>query len=600
MDEVIQSELLKAFQEGLSPLDNRPIYEWASDHVKLSNVYSVPGYFSAEKSRFMLRPLDSMKDIRIREIACMASPRCGKSLIAELFLLHTIINNAGTTGWFSSSDEQLDKFAELRLIPLLSSCKQVKDMLGDDRFSVTKKRFVFPHMTVSLSSAKIKALQSIGYKTIIGDECWLWDVGYIGEAKARLGDFLHTSKFVLLSQGSEEGDDWDNEFGRGEVYEWSWQCPSCQKMNTYDWQKQREDGTYAGVVWDKNDKTCKDGIWDIQEAGKTAKFECFHCRHQLMDTPQNRRHMNDHGDYVKVKDGIPSQHSYRWNAMANIEIPLSMLAMEYLQAKAIFKREGSVIALKEFYQKRLAKPFKKNYGVVDMVKLVADSYSTEGQWGDYRFMTVDCQNNFQEFYYVIRDWKKTGESRLVKHGRVPTWTDLRAIQKQYEVKDQSVAVDSGNFGTQVYAKCLEFGHAGMYRGKKTWFSWIALKGWDSTDFEHPEGVKKLYSVQAQGDPNLGKEAQGKTCPLYRWSNYSIKNILTHLRDGKGVSWQVNTDDEQYQRQMNSEVLMPVLDKRTNKEKQVWVQRTGIPNHYFDCECQQIVLAAMVGILGHTF
>ena len=601
LTEEIKNDLLQGFREGLTPLDNRPIDQWASDNVKLSTVYSTPGYFSASKSRYMIKPLASLKDMRIREVCMMASPRCGKSLLGELFLLHTICFNAGTTLWLQSSDEQLDKFTELRLIPLLNSCKAVKQMLPlDDRFAVTKKRFIFPHETIHLSSAKIRSLQSIGYKTLIGDEVWLWDEGFIGEAKARLGDFINTSKLLLMSQGGNEGDDWHTEFERGQVYEWAWQCPSCQELNTYDWNKQREDGTYAGVIWEKNDSTYKDGIWNIQEAAKTSKFECFKCRHQLADNPQNRRHMNDHGDYVLTNsNGDSKQHSFRWNALANIEIPLSTLVGEYLFAKHILRREGNKLPLTEFYQKRLAKPFLKGFGQVEMTKLIVDSYEAIYGWGDYRFMTVDCQNNFQLFYYVIRDWKKSGESRLVKWGHCATWAEVRAIQLEYKIKDQSVAVDSGMIATSVYAKCIEYGHVGIYKGRKVYLSWIAFKGYDATDFAHSDGSKRLYSEETRGDPAVGKEqSKGRTCPLYRWSNFSIKNILTYLRDGKGIKWAVNTDDEEYQKQMNSEVLTPTIDKRTNKQKMIWVERVGFQNHAWDCECMQLVLAVMAGCIGN--
>jgi hypothetical protein len=272
--------------------------------------------------------------------------------------------------------------------------------------------------------------------------------------------------------------------------------------------------------------------------------------------------------------------------------------MRWLQAKDMLKYQGNKSLLEEFFQKDLAVPWKTSYDAAT-VSIITEAYDVNEPWGDYKFMTIDCQNNFTQFYYVIRAWKKDGSSRLLKFGCVPTWVEVRQVQIDNAVKDQCVMVDSGNFATQVYAKCCEFGHKGLLRGKQTWFSWIALQGWDSKDFQHTDGTKKLYSPETRGDPSLGKESQGKTCPHYRWSNYSIKNILVWLRDGKGAKWVSPVDDEEYARQMNAEILIKTVDKKSGRDKTMWIQRTGIPNHYFDCENMQIVGACMVNIMGNA-
>lgn len=593
--------VLQPFREGFAPPDNREIYEWASDYVDLHNAYSIPGKFNVNRSKFLIEPFKALKDLRIRQVNVMASPRCCKTLLGEIWMLHTIGCNSGPFLWLQSSDEMIDKMSDLRMLPLLRGCKPVKEMINtNDRFAITKRCFKFPHMTLNLSSAKIRSLQSIGYKFICCDEVWLWDEGFISEMKTRTIDFQHNSKILLLSQGGVASDDWTKEFDDGVVWEWGFKCAKCGKDQVLDFNHKREDGTFGGVIWDKNDITCPEGRWNYREAGKTARYECVNpsCKHNYSDVPQNRRYMNDHGLYLNTKpNGNPKVLSYRWNSMANIEVALSDLCIEYLQAKDALTYEGNKIPLQEFYQKRLAKPW-STQSQMTLAKILTMDYDPNADWGDYTFMTIDCQNNFTEFWYVIRSWNKNGESRLRKYGRAPSFEELRKIQEENKIRDQNVMIDSGNFATQVYAKCCEYSHSGIVGGKKVWLSWVALKGWDAQDFVHPDGTKKLYSPETRGDPNLGKAAQGKTCPLYKWSNYSIKNILTYLRDGKGKSWVTNDFDEEYERQLNSEFLQRTLDKRTNKEKYIYVQKTGVPNHYFDCECMQLVGACMVGIMGN--
>jgi hypothetical protein len=233
-----------------------------------------------------------------------------------------------------------------------------------------------------------------------------------------------------------------------------------------------------------------------------------------------------------------------------------------------------------------------------MSKIITEDYDTKIEWGDYKIMSIDCQNNFTQFFYVIRAWCKSGESRLIDFGQLPTWSDVRSKQIEHKIKDQCVVVDSGNFATQVYKKCIEYGHEGRVSGKKIYLSWIALKGSDKYDFVHADGVKRVYSEVTAGDPNLGVGVTARSCPLYLWSNYSIKNMLIHLRDGKGVKWlSPSPPDEEYTRQLNSEMLVQEVDKKTNKLKYRWVVKSGVPNHYWDCECQQLVAATMVGCMA---
>lgn len=596
-----QTDLLREFQLGLTPPDNRPIYDWARDYVSLHSAYSIPGNFDINRSRYLIEPFAALKDINVRQVNIMASPRCAKTLCAEIFLLHTLANSAGTFAWIQSTDEMASKMGSLRMIPLLKNCPPVKQMIPDmSKFVINIRKFTFPHMSVFLSGAKIKALQSIGYKYLIGDEVWLWDQGFIGEAKSRTIDFQHTSKILFLSQGGMAGDDWTTEFNKYPIYEWGFICPKCNKEQVYSWNKVREDGTYAGITWTKDKLTKPDGQWDYQAAAKTARLSCFYCKHEITDNPQNRRYLNDHGVYINTSTkGDLKRKSFRWNALANIEIQFGDLVIEYLQAKDILTREGNMLPMQEFYQKRMATSFNNDMSI-PIHKILLSEYNPSELWGDHRFMTIDCQQDFAVFYYIIRSWNKSGESRLIKYGKATSWIDLRKIQQANGIKDQCVLIDSGYQATQVYQKCVEYSHVGVVNKKKVLLSWIALKGYDTRDFKHLDNSNRLYSPETRGDPASGKCVKGATCPMYRWSNRSIKDILFHLRDGKGASWLANEVDDDYTRQLNSEILTQELDKKSGRTVWRYVQKAGVPNHFLDCEAMHIVGSCMVGILGGDY
>lgn len=597
----MKDTLLTSYKSGWESYFTGSIKEWVEGNVVLPHTYAIPGSINLGRSKFLWEPYDSLKNPYLRQINCMSAVQCCKTLLAETYLPYLLINDVGTLLWLQSSDEMAKRMSDTRMVPLMLNCKAIKDILPKDKNAMKKLDMYFDHFNIHINGAKESALQSLSIKFLIGDECWLWEEGYMLQAKARTRAFPHTCKILFISQGGIESDEWNREFERGVVKEWGWKCPNCGKVEVLDFQgRLRDDNTYGGgIVWSREHK--KDGKWNYLEAGKSAYLECFSCRHRVTDNPQSRRYLNDTGQYVITQgNGDPTVASYRWNALANMDISFSSLVIKYLQAKESQDMEGNKIPLMDFYQKDLGRPWDTSFQIA-LSKMMVEEYNPTSNWDQeaFRFMTIDCQSNFETFYYVIRAWSKNSESRLIKIGKAAGFDELAAIQKEFGVRDQNVLIDSGYRASDVYKECIKRGHVGTVGGKKVWLSWVALKGWDSMDFTWPGEVKKLFSTETRGDPNMGKEARGKTCPLYRWSNYSVKNILTHLRDGKGAKWVCAEHDEEYEKQLNSEILQREIDSKSGKEKWRWVQKQGVQNHFWDCECMQVTAAAMVGILGNT-
>ena len=120
------------------------------------------------------------------------------------------------------------------------------------------------------------------------------------------------------------GQEWDNEFKRGVIHEWGWVCPHCKKEQLYHWNYRRADGKYAGLQW--SDAACKDGKWDIIEAGKSAHLVCVHCLHKVNDNQSTRWELLRNGKYIQTKsDGVSSVKSYRWNSLCIPQISWSIV-----------------------------------------------------------------------------------------------------------------------------------------------------------------------------------------------------------------------------------------------------------------------------------
>jgi hypothetical protein len=606
----MEIEFLPSFASGFKAAYLGTIYDWAKEHVTLPVDYNPPGRFDVSTSKFLVGVLDSLRNPKVTQTNVMASPRSGKTLAAELFLLFTVPNNPGPFLWIQSSDEQMDKMGDLRMGKLIRSCPPVRDLIDGERFAVTKQRFKFANgMTVQLGAAKIRDLQSVGYKYIVGDEVWLWDKGQesglIAEAQARTGDFPDTSKILLISQGGINGDEWTTEFNRGVLHEWGWLCPYCNKEQVLLWNIRRPDGTYGGIIWDRNSKTFKDEQWIYEAAAATAKLECVHCRNRIDDTPNNRAQLNNTGRYLCTDpNGDAKKESFRWNALANPRVPFSDLVKEYLFAVDQSDFTGDDKLKEIFTQKRLA----RSHGfdrVCETVNINLDTYDSNAEWKDEyrRFLTIDVQRKSPRFWFVCRAWAKNGSSRKIGHGHVETWEDVEALRIKYKVKENRVFVDAGDgsHAQEIYNECAKHGRWIKFNGEDHYICWIACHGTNQKEFKHrsqdgvwyPYGQEEFKAVQLGNDPKYKKI---KGCPYIIWSSTRIKDSLWKLIQGKGPLWVSNEKCEEYIKHLSSEVRTRV--RKGKHIDEIWEKVTrDARNEYWDCEAMECLAASVNKILS---
>jgi hypothetical protein len=214
----------------------------------------------------------------------------------------------------------------------------------------------------------------------------------------------------------------------------------------------------------------------------------------------------------------------------------------------------------------------------------------EVRMGDKLIMSCDIQEagGFHA-WCVVRAWDLEGKSRLVWAGRLETWGDIKAKQEEFNVEPKCCLIDSGDQTRDVYLHCCKWG-------------FIALVGSDRSSFSeivNEQKVQRPYSRIANGDPFSGKAIQSragwkwKLCPVWRWSNPSIKDILSQLLKEEGFI-ALDTPDV-WKVHIEAEVKVRVKNPMTGRERLVWKQ-IGKNNHLLDCECMNIVGAALHGRL----
>lgn len=537
----------------------------------------------------MREPMETLVDSKVRIISILASIQSSKTSVAELGLLYIIANLPGPLLWLDQTDDDAADQAESRLGPLMDECQPVKSLYPLNRHKLKNTTKHFRNgMTMWVLGAHNKTnLQRRSIRWLIGDETWRWPAGHMAEAEARVTAFGWLGKCLFLSQGGTEGDDTHRKHETTDQREWTFLCPSCQTRQPFKWEN---------IEWSKDAKT--DDGWDYARVRATTVMQC-ECGHTFEDTDMQRRLLALTGAYVVTNQHASAENvGFHWNALCCMS--WGRLAELYLRAKQI-ARAGDIEPLRQFYQKRLALPWRDyledfkieisasdykmrepwaNEAGVTQRGLIAPSKDEPGVKAPLRFLTVDCQ--LDHLFCLVRSWDASGNSRLFHWDKVPGWEDVDALRRECGVHSSLVFIDAGYRPYDVYRECAKRG-------------WTALIGDKRPTFAHklPSGkvVHRFYSQRRR--VVLGK---GQQCSVFYWSNLNIKDMLSRLRrnqdPGRGTTWEIASDaGADYLAQLESEQRV----KRANRW--IWEQIGKRPNHLWDCECEQVVAAVMLKIVG---
>ncbi len=552
----------------------------------------MPGRFRSENSPHIREVMETIVEPRVKIVSIIAAVQSSKTTVPELTLCYIIANLPGPTLWLDQTDDDAKDQSESRLQKLFDECDPVRGVYPKDKHKKRNTTIHFANgMTLwMLGAHNIKNLQRRSIRWLIGDETWRWPAGHMAEAEARVTAFGWLGKCVFLSQGGEEDDDTHRKFATTDMREWTFACPKCGHRQPFLWEH---------IEWADD---CKDADeqYDFEKVRATTKLECACCGHLVSDTDENRRKLNATGAFVVQNTKASKENvGFHWNAIATMS--WGKLAELYLRAKLACRR-GDTSLLQQFYQKRLALPWKE-YVEDFKVEIATSSYAMGESWNDeggldgkgrvssapfptgtkvipLRFLTVDCQ--MDHFYLVVRSWSAEGSSRLLWSERLLSWEDIENVQSKFTVHDSLVFVDAGYNSYEVYRQCARRG-------------WTALMGDGRATFVHRgTGNKKIERFYSPVRKIF--IARGQVCRMHYWSNLNMKDILARLRRNQnsadGATWEVPENvPEDYLAQMESEHRI----KKNNKW--VWEQIGSRPNHLYDAEVMQVAAAVMLKIVG---
>lgn len=576
-----------AWRRGVIGRDRRPIYVWAEENVICNPPLTRTGPFRVDGSRHFIAPFDALQSDETREVNVRGPVRGGKTLILDVFTLWRIANRPGPHLWLFQENSAAADQAEQRVWPSIRSCRAVERLLSTDRHKNRGQEIIFPHMPFHIRGCADSVMQSRGYELVTPDEPWMWEQGKLEQARGRLGDFvkLGTDKFVCVSQGGPDAEDWARQERSGLQHEWEIQCAHCNHFMPALWTGTRPDGSKWGMRWEEHKD--ENGFWLPARACTTVRFECERCGHPHVDFGRTTREWNRTGRYqveVNPNKSPTKKKSFHWTAV--IDFPWSELLEMFLHAMNERKR-GNLVPLITFTQKRLAEHSSERSVLESGSSLTRSSYEIMEGWAeeDVRFLMVDKQAD-DVYWTQVRSVSRRaqGESRRLSFKKVFSYEDVEAQRIEFHVEPNKVLIDSGyrpKGDRGVYAACVKY-------------DWTAVKGVDgSVEFWHPSvdennkpiRVQKSYALLAYGDPEAGTEFEGRTmAPLIRFSSDAMADRLDGMI-AAGLYKEPLGDpndplEKEYDRQMHAEYKKTKTNKFSGEQTSVRVCPSG-NNHAYD-------------------
>lgn len=587
--------------EALQLTTQLSVTEWAAKYRKLSSMTSrFHGSWQHDKTPFLCEIMDSLSDLRIRQVTVMASAQSGKSEIGLNFLGYIIDQNPKPTLCVMPRVEDVKKRIVTRIVPLFQSTPRLLKHVGGSVAHINKEGpTVLDNMILYLATAgSAAALADAPACYILLDEVGKYPDRVGGEAdpvtlaKDRTLTYGDEAKVYVCSTPKNERDLVNREFELGDKREWWFRCPHCSSYNIIKWKN---------VHLESIDKEFLDP--SDYETGDYSWIVCPSCKSKWTDADRWKAVCAGRwvpGNCVIDKNGkivgdIPktTNRSYRITAlMIHPDLrPFGMLASEFVTANKL-KRIGQLGPLQGFINSRLAEPFKETEKVSsdkDLRRHISTYRSPTVPEGvqvlvcgvdvqqDHMWISVEGWGHMSEVWTIHQQKLDTGDVTIFKN-----WDKLREAlhTAYYQVGNKQplyirkTGIDCGYKPDIVYDFCRL--------------------------------CTEMDVVPVMGDPYTTGSAY-RTAPIVggKQTRYNLNVTLYKDRvnrllfeskiPGPGY-WHLPQDTyDDHLKQIASQ------EKRfspTQKGKVRWVMKTGVYDcHLLDCKVYSSFIAEIVGCLS---
>jgi len=572
------------------PQSRLKVWEWCEQHVYAEPGSPIPGRIRTDNSPWIREPLEEIGNNARQNVIVMCSAQSSKTTLGVFAKLWAIAEDPGRAQWVTSDLDMAKDDLRDRFLPMMLRCRPVREQM----LSSSVEDVVFRTMPLYYTGSNSKAkLQSKPLRWLFLDEVRNFPKNALPMVLKRTRAHWNARR-IMMSTPGDEGQNIHHHYLQGDQRVWNSRCPNCGDL----FELKFED---LVAVHPENGGECRfrdvpgafdeDGTFNGDVVEPFIRAKCPGCKVLLEDTPKNRKAMARGGAYIASRPDAPAKTvSFTWSALVPFWVSWRSVVQEYFDALMAI-RVGDTEPMRTFVTETLGRPWREDMGELEEFGSLEDrrdDYKRQEPWGDEetRYMGADRQAKGGEHYFwVVRAFSKSGESRLIAYGKALTKEALEDKRKELHVPILNCALDTGYMATDCYRFCLATG-------------WKAFKGEDDEWFFHsevgPEGKKRSVRKSWERtvvDANMGRGGLRRFLKLYRWSNPRMFDMLASCMGGIVPGWTLPKDTERaYLRHLSSYVREEVKDK-LGRPKLVWRKRWD-EDHYRDCELQILVMAVI--------
>ena len=586
----------------LRSVKRRDPIAWLEENVQLDY-----GYFKRENHPLIVEPIRMAAKKRGGYVGLIGSVQHIKTLTAQLIQLYGLKTSPCNAAHYDLTSEALKEFSDDKFVPLIDNTDTITSLIPDQPYRRTKFYTSTVYGYIRLLSAGIMANRnSKTLERITADESWAYkdEEGWLEQIHDRQSSYAWAWQMFLPSSGQTAGSQLDRLWQKSTQRTWHIKCDCCDGEIPYIWKLPSVNGQVppGGMRYaSSEDVMDEEGMINWVKLRESAYYQCQLCEGRMDWDAADQDRRNQRGRYIPMNEkGDPDIVFYNYNAM--VHVPWPDLVTKWKEA-TIARSRGDLSKLENFVRKQLAQPWNESEYITDEVQenargdyLLGQAWETGGE-EPLMFATVDVQKD--HYYVIIRAWALIGgvlQSRLIEREKVVSVGQIRDLADKWKLKQNGLRGSrvflDGNYNTvQVQRIAGENG-------------WMVFRGDKARDFRHPDGLRRIYSDVQYLDTGEGTEnARGgsRYVGQIRFSKNAALSRLSLIRsirsfEDKLVWTYADNSGSVYERQINAwhRISKTAPDGRRYYD---FINRDSKDDHYGDCEQQQVVCAAMAGLVG---
>lgn len=391
------------------------------------------GRWSHDEAPYLVGPMAALDGMEHTTVAVVGPGRCGKTAIAENWLLRNVENNPADMLWYEPTDDALASYVKRVIDPMIALHDGLKSRLGTapiDR-SIHFKRF--GPMWVEFLPGTYSNLIGKSAPFIVLDELDAYsdrDGDVYRLADVRRQTFGVESKILAVSHPDQaDGIDpslWTRGimrlYGDSTRRTWWWPCPHCNAFSS-------PAPTAARVMALHYPEAAP-----LDEIADAARLLCPSCGGLIED--RWRRPMNMEGRWVADGEsldedgklsGAPARRDIDGYWITGVMSPfilggIGALARDLVSAERGADATGEERPVRDVMAKRLGVPAtpRRRVGSLDAGALAdrAEAFELRAVPQGVRFLTAFMDVQANRFELLVRGWGVGGESWIIDAARI--------------------------------------------------------------------------------------------------------------------------------------------------------------------------------------